>query len=238
MVVRNKRVTNGASVETGFAQLDFKSVKNDGAFEGYASLFGKEDLARDVVMPGAFHDSLRARGVRGIKLLFQHDPGQPIGVWDEIREDEKGLFVKGRLMLDVARGREVLALMLEGALDGLSIGFRTLKGQKDRATGRRMLRKIDLWEISVVTFPMMPEARVSSVQNRIIKASPPTERVFERWLTRDAGFSRSQARMIIHSGFKSLARRLDAADAGSEERRILHSMERIMQLMKQAAEGL
>jgi len=237
MILKDARDIGQENVEMKFATLDLKSVTTDGTFEGYASVFGREDLARDVVMRGAFHDSLRRRGLKGVKLLFQHDPGQPIGVWDEIREDAKGLFVKGRLMLDVARAREVLSLMVSGALDGLSIGFRTVEGQKDRKTGRRFLHKIDLWEISIVTFPMMPDARISSVEERYLKSSVPTERTFERWLTRDAGFSRSQARMIVHSGFKSLKRKLDAADGGGGEPGLVRSIEQAAMLINNSIKG-
>jgi HK97 family phage prohead protease len=150
--------------ETKFARAALSSVEADGTFSGYASLFGKTDLGRDVVMPGAFRASLGKRGAAGVKMLFQHDPNQPIGVWTEIREDGTGLFVKGRLTADVARAREVLALMRAGALDGLSIGYRTVRGQTDAKTGVRRLMEVDLWEISVVTFPMLPDARVSSVK--------------------------------------------------------------------------
>lgn len=139
-------------------------VSPQGTFEGYASLFGIVDQGRDVVLPGAFKDSLLARGARGIKMLWQHEAGQPIGSWDALAEDAQGLKVKGRLNLDVARAREVLSLMREGAVDGLSIGFRTDRAASDKKTGIRQLIKIDLWEISVVTFPMLPQARVSAVK--------------------------------------------------------------------------
>jgi len=115
-------------------------------------------------MPGAFAKSIRARGAAGIRMLFQHDPAVPIGVWREVREDARGLFVRGRLTTEVARAREVLALMRAGAVDGLSIGFRTVKGRTDGKTGARRLLELDLWEISVVTFPMLPAARVSAVK--------------------------------------------------------------------------
>jgi HK97 family phage prohead protease len=150
--------------ETKFARARLSSVDEDGTFAGYASLFGKTDLARDVVMPGAFAASIAARGADGIKMLFQHDPNQPIGVWLEVREDGQGLYVKGRLATEVARAREVLALMRAGALDGLSIGYRTVRGRTDSKTGLRRLLEVDLWEISVVTFPMLPDARVSAVK--------------------------------------------------------------------------
>lgn len=152
--------------ELKFTALDLKRVEPDGAFAGYASLFDKEDLGRDVIAPGAFRASLAARGAAGIKMLFQHDPNEPIGVWDTLREDARGLWARGRLMLDVGRAREVLALMRAGALDGLSIGFRAVGGRRDARTGIRRLTKVDLWEISVVTFPLLPEARVAHVKAR------------------------------------------------------------------------
>jgi Escherichia/Staphylococcus phage prohead protease len=152
--------------EVKFAPCDLKRVEADGTFSGYASLFGEVDLGQDLVMPGAFRDSLRARGTQGVKLLFQHDPNEPIGVWLELYEDGKGLFARGRLMPEVARAREVLSLMRAGALDGLSIGFRTVKGRTDPKSGVRRLDTIDLWEISIVTFPMLPEARVNTVKRR------------------------------------------------------------------------
>jgi HK97 family phage prohead protease len=150
--------------ETKFAAAGLGDVEADGSFSGYASLFGEADLNRDVVMPGAFAASLARRGAAGVRMLFQHDPAAPIGVWTEIREDARGLFVRGRLMTDVAKGREVLALMRAGAIDGLSIGFRTVRGRTDAKTGIRRLLEVDLWEISVVTFPMLPAARVSAVK--------------------------------------------------------------------------
>ena len=153
------------ATETKAVACDLKAVEADGSFTGYASRFGVVDLGRDLVLPGAFTESLARRGPRGIKMLFQHDPAEPIGVWLEVREDAHGLFARGRILPEVARGREVLALMRAGAIDGLSIGFRTVEGRTDPKTGVRRLTRVDLWEISVVTFPMLPEARVSAVKN-------------------------------------------------------------------------
>lgn len=192
--------------ERKFTDLALGEVGEDGAFSGYASLFGRVDLAKDVVERGAFAASLKRRGAGGIRMLFQHDPAEPIGIWTELREDSRGLFVRGRLATDVARAREVLALMRAKALDGLSIGFRTVRARADAATGVRRILEADLWEISVVTFPMLPEARIAQVKGRL-----PTVREFERWLTRDAGLTRSDARMVIARGFASLIRERDAA---------------------------
>ncbi|MCG6122782.1 MAG: HK97 family phage prohead protease [Microvirga sp.] len=136
----------------------------DGEFEGYASLFGVPDLTRDVVRPGAFAGSLVKRGASGVRMLWQHDPGEPIGAWLDIHEDRRGLFVRGRLNMAVARAREAHALIRERAVDGLSIGFRVQRSTKERSTGRRILEQVDLWEISIVTFPMLPAARVSHVK--------------------------------------------------------------------------
>ena len=142
-------------------------LKTRGAFEGYASLFGVEDQGRDVVLPGAFRASLARRGAHDIRMLFQHDPAQPVGIWDDIREDARGLHVRGRLIEEVARAAELMALMRAGALDGLSIGFRARKATRDARTGQRRLEEIDLWEISIVTFPMLPGARVDGVKSGV-----------------------------------------------------------------------
>ncbi len=140
------------------------AVESDGAVEGYASLFGVVDQARDMMMPGAFATSLRTRGLRRIPMLFQHDPSEPIGIWLELREDLRGLFARGRLIPEVARSRELLSLLRAGAVDGLSIGFRTVKGRIDPKTCVRRLHAVDLWEISIVTFPLLAGARVRAVK--------------------------------------------------------------------------
>lgn len=150
--------------EVKFTPLDCRGIEPDGTFEGYASLFNREDLGGDVIQPGAFRESLAQRGAAGVKLLFQHDANQPIGVWVRLEEDSRGLVARGVLMREVAKSREVHALMRAGALDGLSIGFRTVKARRDRATGVRRLEKVDLFEISIVTFPLLPEARVAAVK--------------------------------------------------------------------------
>ncbi len=140
-------------------------VDGNGMFSGYASLFNVRDQGGDIVLPGAFARSLRRKGARGIRMLHQHDPAQPVGVWHEIREDDRGLFVRGRLALGTVRGRELAELVRIGALDGLSIGFRTVIAGRDPARRARLLKAVDLWEISLVTFPMMPEARIGGLRN-------------------------------------------------------------------------
>jgi HK97 family phage prohead protease len=138
-------------------------VTDGQVIEGYASLFGQRDQGGDVVMPGAYGGSLAALSAAGrrVKMLWQHDPREPIGVWDEVREDATGLWVKGRILADVARGREAAALLAAGAIDGLSIGYRTKRAERD-GKGQRLLSELELWEVSLVTFPMLPEARVAA----------------------------------------------------------------------------
>lgn len=130
---------------------------------GYASLFGVPDGGGDVVMPGAYAASLAALATAGrrVRMLWQHEAREPVGVWDELREDARGLWVKGRVLQEVARGREALALIRAGAIEGLSIGYRTVRAEPRPGGGRR-LHEIELWEVSLVTFPMLAEARIAA----------------------------------------------------------------------------
>ena len=159
-----KNILCPPDLETKRVSEQITNVSPEGSFEGYASLFGLVDMGHDQVMPGAFRETLLKRGPGGIKMLWQHQAVEPIGSWRMVEEDGRGLKVAGRLNLNVARAREILALMRDGALDGLSIGFRTQKAVTDKITGVRSLLKLDLWEISIVTFPMLPQARVSAVK--------------------------------------------------------------------------
>ena len=151
-------------LETKFVQAEADIKVTDGSsIEGYASLVGLPDQGGDVVQASAYTRSLERLAQKGhrVKMLWQHDPAQPIGVWDEVYQDEKGLYVKGRILTAVAKGREAAALIEAGAIDGLSIGYRTKRAEKD-AGGHRLLHELELWEVSLVTFPMLPEARVGS----------------------------------------------------------------------------
>lgn len=137
-------------------------IDDEGRFSGYASVFGAPDEGGDIVMPGAFSKSLSRRRAENIRLLFQHDPKEPVGLWESVREDGFGLWAEGRLVAGVPRADALRALIGRGAVDGLSIGFRTVKATREPASGHRRLWQIDLWEISIVTFPMMERARIAS----------------------------------------------------------------------------
>ncbi|MBK5928526.1 HK97 family phage prohead protease [Rhodobaculum claviforme] len=143
--------------ETGLVVTDGNGVA------GYASVFGRRDSGGDTVVAGAYAASLRRLTEEGrrVKMLWQHDPTRPIGVWEEVVEDDRGLWVRGRLLPEVAKGREAAALIAAGALDGLSIGYRTVKAERERNGGRRLVA-LELWEVSLVTFPMQSEARVGA----------------------------------------------------------------------------
>ena len=185
--------------ERKYVDLALGEVEDDGTFRGYASLFGKVDLGRDVVEPGAFAASLHKRGAGGVRMLFQHDPNAPIGTWLELREDARGLFVRGKLALEAARAREVHSLMKEGALDGLSIGFRTVRARTEAKTGIRRIVEVDLWEISIVTFPMLPEARIEAVKARRrfrAKLNPPDATELGRTWRAGAAAKTSEKRLI------------------------------------------
>lgn len=149
-------------LEVKFTAFDGATqVGSTGKVAGYASLFSEPDQAGDVVVPGAFRASLerlKAAG-RKVKFLWQHDPARPIGVWHDVREDARGLHVRGEILTDLALGAEAMALMRAGAIDGLSIGYRVVRAEKSAETGGRRLLEIDLWEVSLVTFPMLPTAR-------------------------------------------------------------------------------
>ncbi len=149
-----------------------QAVSGHGLFVGYASLFGQRDTTGDIVMPGAFKRSLHKRGIAGIRMLFQHDPSTPVGTWLDIRETERGLYVEGRLDLRVQRGLELFSLLESGGLDGLSIGFKTVMATRDRLNNARRLLTVDLWEISLVTFPMLETARATPVPSHNTQSTP------------------------------------------------------------------
>jgi hypothetical protein len=193
------------------------SVRLDGQITGYASLFDVADLGNDIMARGAFRKSLSNRGSRSIRMLFQHDPDRPIGVWEIVREDHKGLFVRGKISQQTALGRDVLALVRDGALEGLSIGFKTVRSRSRGSKELRELLEVDLWEISIVTFPMLPGARIESVKGTGAPFSVAQDiRTLEHWLRREAGLSRTSAKALLSKGYGALIAE-DRRDAASTE---------------------
>jgi HK97 family phage prohead protease len=178
-----------------------------GLIEGYASKFGLLDRGGDIVEKGAFKASIAdwKRKKQMPPILWQHDPYTPIGVWTELKEDDVGLYVKGRLILDVPQAAIARALIKAGAVTGFSIGYLTEERDIDRQTGARHLKKVALWEISPVTFPMLPEARIAGVKGDF------NPQLLERSL-RDEGLSIRDAKAAV-----SVFRKTALRDAGSSE---------------------
>jgi HK97 family phage prohead protease len=189
--------------------MELKLSRSDaaGEIEGYGSIFGNVDQGGDIVVKGAFQDSLARHKANGTApaMLWQHQPDQPIGTWHDVSEDSKGLLVRGKINLDVKAGQEARSLLLGKSLKGLSIGFQTKEAEIDRQTGVRRLKKLELWEISLVTFAMNPQARITEAKGLGI------ERDVEKFL-RDAGLSRSQAKAFVASGMKGIANLLPEND--------------------------
>lgn len=192
-------------------QLDFEcEFKQDdeepGVFSGHASVFGQTDSVGDIVVRGAFKRSLAVHKESGRMpaLLWQHDAREPIGIWEEMKEDRRGLFARGRLFIDdIPKARQAHALLKGGGLSGLSIGFQVVEAE-DGKNGLRKLSDLNLWEVSLVTFPALNSARVEDVKEFIIEEIK-TKRDLESVL-RDAGFSKSQAAFIT-AGWTPPARR-------------------------------
>lgn len=231
----------GCGLEVKFAPDEANS--KTGVFSGYGAVFGNKDAYGDVIKKGAFKATLKEWRAKKKypPMLLQHGGGffgggsddlVPIGKWTSMEEDEKGLYVEGELLgLSTDRGVYIYEGMKAGVLDGMSIGYiaREVEYGKDPEDAPRTIKKIDLIELSVVTFPANDEARVDAV-----KATDITERDFERWLMRDAGFTRSEAIIVINEGFKALRRsKRDAGVADAKLAAGLRSMQAALSNLKQ-----
>lgn len=203
--------------------LEIKSLDGEGVFEGYASTFGNRDLGGDIVEPGAFSKSIAARGARGVKMLLDHDPRQRIGAWTDLKEDSSGLFVKGKLFMEKQIGRDTHVDLKGGALDKMSIGYRTKQATDDGRRRARLLKEVDLLEISLVPFAMNESANVTAVK---AADSVKTIREFEDFLRDVGGFSHAKAKAIAASGFKghSEPRDEDGGELADLIRRNINSM--------------
>ena len=210
-------------------KLVFESeVKSDalGVFSGYASIFGNEDQGNDIVQKGAFTKSLTQRPAPKVKMLFQHKTDEPIGVFEKIYEDQKGLYVQGRLAMKTQKGKETYELLKMGALDGMSIGFKAdpqKQGYNENKRGVRTLKEVDLMEISLVTFPMNEQAMVQSVKGNLKSI-----RDWEKILRDAGGLSRTEAKI----GAKALAESLNQRDA-DENKQLVALLHKVAGIIKQ-----
>lgn len=201
-------------------QVAFKaeSVADDGSFKGYGSVFGTLDSYREIVAAGAFKDSLKLIKASGDPLpaLWQHRSGEPIGGYTELSEDDKGLAVEGFLLIDeIPLAKQAHTLMKRRVVKGLSIGYYVEASSLDEKTGIRTLTKLDLQEISVVTFPANADAQIEEVKSRIVHGQLPTLSQFEDIL-REAGFTKTQAAVIANRGLKELLSRSESGSGANE----------------------
>ena len=205
-------------------RLDVKNLAEDGTFEGYGSIFGNVDCYRESVVKGAFSKTLKKheQDNNPVLMLWQHSWEDPIGVWKELKEDERGLYGVGEINLDVQKGREAYSLMKQRALTGLSIGYKEVKYTDNAEV--RLLEEIDLYEISPVTFPANDEARISAVKSerfqqfaqKMRNGLPPSIKEFEDVL-RDAGISKSMATRIASVGYAKAIRSESDSTKKAEE---------------------
>jgi len=217
----------GTAREVRSVALELRAVGEDGTIEGYGSVFGVRDDYDDVIEAGAFDASLKAHKAAGTMpaMLWQHDADEPIGVWSEMVEDKKGLRVKGQLALDTVRGKEAHALLKLGALNGLSIGFVSKQWAYDVESEVRTLTEIDLWEVSLVTFPANSKARVTNVKASTDEVTAPKDA--ERIL-REAGFSKADATSLVSRVMRMGEERRESAHSTSHAmnaaQRLLNSL--------------
>jgi len=200
--------------------FEVKSVSDTGTFEGYGSVYDVVDQGDDIVSKGAFTESLQGLSQKGRlpALLWQHDASQPIGVYTKMIEDENGLYVEGQLALKTQRGAEAYELMKMGAISGLSIGFMTKEDSYDTKSGIRTITKGDLWEVSVVTFPMNDQARIDAVKS--IEQITDLKSA-ETYLRDSCGLSRSAATAFV-SKLNSLKQ--SDSDADLEAKRLIDAL--------------
>ena len=211
--------------------LQVKDLSEDGTFEGYGSVFGNIDSYGEKVMPGAFVESLARHKREGsnVLMLWQHNADEPIGVWEDLAEDAKGLWGKGRFLLDIQKAREVYTLAKYKAIGGLSIGYREVETEPDGNT--RLLKKLELYEISPVSFPANRRARIAGVKSermeeiarRFRDGDPMPIKDFEEVL-REAGFPKSMATAIASHGYAKAIRSDSEGDQANDATALLKAL--------------
>lgn len=209
--------------------FDKKEVTSEGEFSGYAAVFGNLDRGGDVIAKGAFDRSLKEADMPA--LLWQHNPNEPIGVWTDLKVDDHGLKATGKLIPEVAKGREAIALLRAGAVKGLSIGYSTksyniIKSEESPNDSYRELTDVDLWETSIVTFPMNPKATVTDVKQ--LQSVREVEH-----LLKEAGVPSKFAKLIAAHGYTEAMKRLnkDYRD-DSDDEALTQGLESLIQTAK------
>jgi len=203
--------------------VQIKAPNEAGVIEGYGSVFDTLDSYDDTIAAGAFATSLAAHKSMGTMpaMLWQHNNNEPIGVWTEMVEDSKGLRVKGQLCMDIQAGKDAHALLRMGALNGLSIGFVSKSWAYDESTDVRTLTEVDLWEVSLVTFPANGKSRITNVKSsgETLLTPKDAERVL-----RDAGMSKADATAFVSRVMSMGESRSDSARADAEVKTALQAL--------------
>lgn len=191
--------------------IEIKETNAEGGFEGYASTMDL-DRGGDVMDMGAFDRSLARHKAQNTKpkMLWNHNPNNVVGVWDEFRQDEKGLYVKGRCVKTTTLGKDCHELLRAGAIDSMSIGYLTREAEYEEGGEVRRLKEVDLWEVSLVTFPMNEEARVTAVKR--IESVRDVER-----LLREGGVPNEFAKLVALHGFEEAKARIDGRRDGDDD---------------------
>ncbi|MBD1229784.1 HK97 family phage prohead protease [Acinetobacter seifertii] len=189
-----------------YFKMQEQTVQEDGFFSGYLAVFNNIDSHGDVIRKGAFLKTIEEWNSKGKypAIFWNHDPDEPIGVFTLMREDEKGLYVEGRLLIsDIVRAKSTYALMKVKAIDGMSIGYITIQATQDPQTMIRELLELELVEGSIVAFPSNPNSLISSVKSKLQDGELPSLPEFEKFL-RESGFSKTQATVIASKGLRHL----------------------------------
>lgn len=195
-------------------QIETKNIGEDGSIKGLGAIFNTQDRGGDTILPGAFKKSLQAHSQKGlpVQMLRGHDPDRIIGEWTSVQETKDGLLCEGQIYKELPDGKEAHFLARKGQLSGLSIGYQTEKSTRDEEWNRT-LQEVDLFEVSLVTFPMHPDARVTDVKNLTGDI-----RDVEKAL-REAGFSKTAAKLVARHGHPEAFKRLETqreADSDTE----------------------
>jgi len=195
--------------------LEVKGLTDAGHFEGYASTFGERDLGGDIVIAGAFKKSIKASGAKGVKMFADHNSTKRIGVWTDITEDDKGLFVKGRLLLEKQDGNDAYIDLKEGVIDAMSIGYRPVDHSYDGRRKARLLKEVRLFEISLLPFGMNENARVTGFKSA---EELQTIREFEDALINGTlpALSAKEAKGLLAGGFRAIRSERDAGGVSEE----------------------
>ena len=204
--------TEMKNMSVTFEVKSFETADGERKFSGYANTFDHLDRAGDITQKGAFTKSIKEHIANGTKplMLMHHDTSRPVGVWEKLVEDAKGLYVEGRLTKGVRDADEAYALLKDGALNSMSIGYKVIDDEYDMNKRANLLHEVSLFEISLVSIPANEQSTVMSVKSDDGVDTRALEQVL-----RDAGLSRREAKILLSKGISGLTEQRDAVERDS-----------------------